>query len=54
MKDNNIEVTGGYEVISQEQIQRIKSWWYHLDNYTEKGFIPDPVVPVQNQQLAMF
>ncbi|MDD3040412.1 hypothetical protein [Bacteroides sp.] len=49
------EVEGGYELISAEEIQWIKSWWNHLSGYTEDGFTSDQVVEkVPDLQLALF
>lgn len=43
MARDGIIVEGGYELISQEEIQYIKSWWHYLDGYSEPGFTPDEV-----------
>lgn len=48
-------VTDGYELVTQEEIHWIKSWWNHLSGYSEPGFIPDEVVPKSPwEQVALF
>lgn len=53
MAKRGIEIYGGYEIISSDQIQRIKQWWKHLDNYTEPGLNLDDIFP-SNAQLNIF
>jgi hypothetical protein len=54
MEFEGIEIEGGYQVISDGEIQRIKSWWSHLDNFTEPGFVPEPVVKKVIEQGDLF
>lgn len=45
MEEEGVDVLGGYRLIEEEEIQRIKSWWHHLDGYIEPGFVPDVLFP---------
>lgn len=55
MDKAGFKVTGGYELISAEEIIWIKSWWHHLSGYTEPGFTPLEVVPKpQDYQITLF
>lgn len=43
LTEEGLEITGGYCLISPEEIHRIKSWWAHMDGYAEPGFVPERI-----------